>query len=89
MLFVDKQNTYYLNVENIEFANKNTYLITNVNSITMHQDTILVDKMLYIKEGFINNSTDTIENKGIEIIDAKHKYLTPVLISFSSLVLDI
>jgi hypothetical protein len=80
VLFVDKQNTNYLNVENNEFANNNTYLITNVNIIPMHQDTILVDKVVYIKDGFINNIGDTIEIKGVEIIDAKHKYLTPGLI---------
>ena len=80
VLFVDKQNTNYLNVENNKFATNSTYLITNVNIIPMHQDTVLVDKMVYIKNGFINNIADTIEVKGVEIIDAKYKYLTPGLI---------
>jgi len=80
VLFVDKQNTNYLNVENNEFANNNSYLITNVNIIPMNQDTILVDKMVYIKDGFIHEIGDTIVTQGVEIIDAKDKYLTPGLI---------
>ncbi|MGK0307293.1 MAG: hypothetical protein ACI8RP_000245, partial [Urechidicola sp.] len=31
VLFLDKRNTNYLNVGNNEFANNNSYLITNVN----------------------------------------------------------
>ena len=46
----------------------------------MNQDTILVDKMVYIKNGLINNISDTIKIKDVEIINAKNKYLTPGLI---------
>jgi len=80
VVFVDKQNTNYLKVENIKFANNNSYLITNVNIIPMNQDTILVVKMVYIKDGLINNIADNIKIKDVEIINAKNKYLIPGLI---------
>jgi hypothetical protein len=79
VMFVDKQNTKYLKVEKNKFA-KNSYLITNANIIPMNQDTILVDKMVYIKDGLIQNISENIEIKGVAIIDAKNKYLTPGLI---------
>lgn len=80
VLLIDKRNTNYLKVENNEFANTNSFLITNVNIIPMNQDTILVNKMVYIKNGIIQNIANTIEIKDVEIIDAKNKYLTPGLI---------
>jgi hypothetical protein len=79
VVLIDQQSTNYLKIENNKFA-KNTYLITNVNIIPMNQDTILVNKMVYIKEGLIQNISDNIEMKGVEIIDAKNKYLSPGLI---------
>ncbi len=79
VVLVDKQSTNYLKIENNKF-NNNTYLITNANIIPMNQDTVLVDKMVYIKEGLIKNISDNIEVKGVEIIDAKNQYLTPGLI---------
>jgi len=80
VLFVDKQNTTYLNVENIKYASNNTYLISNVNIIPMDKDTVLVDKMVFIKEGIIQHIADSIEVTDVEIIDAKNKYLSPGLI---------
>jgi len=80
MILVDKQSTSYLKVKNNKSADNNPFLITNVNIIPMNQDTILVDKMVYIKDGVIQNIADNIEIKGVEIIDAKNKYLTPGLI---------
>ena len=78
ILLIDKQNTNYLNIKNNELAN-NSFLISHVNIIPMSQDTILVDKMVYIKNGIIKSIEDNIEIKGVEIIDAKNKYLTPGL----------
>lgn len=80
VIFVDTQNTNYLKVENNESAVNNSYLITNVNIIPMNQDTVLVDKMVLIKKGLIQNISDTIEIKNVEIVDAKSKYLLPGLI---------
>jgi len=80
ILLVDRLGTNYLKVENNEFADNNSFLITNVNIIPMNQDTILVNKMVHIKDGVIQNIADNIEIKGVEIIDAKNKYLTPGLI---------
>lgn len=80
VLFIDNQNTNYLMVKNNKLANNNSYQITNINIIPMNQDTILVDKMVYIKDGIIQNIADNIEIKDVEIINAKNKYLTPGLI---------
>ena len=80
ILMIDNQNTNYLKVENNEFAKNNSFLISNVNIIPMSQDTVLVDKMVYIKDGIIQSIEDNIEVKGVKIIDAKNKYLTPGLI---------
>jgi hypothetical protein len=79
VMFVDKQSTNYLKVEKNKFS-ENSYLIINANIIPMNKDTVLVDKMVYIKDGLIQNISDNIEIKGVEIIDAKNKYLTPGLI---------
>jgi hypothetical protein len=80
VLLIDKQSTNYLKVENIEFVKDDSYLITNVNIIPMNQDTILVDKTVYIKDGFIHEIADNIETDGVTIIDAQNRYLTPGLI---------
>jgi hypothetical protein len=80
VLLVDTQSTNYLKVENNKSAANNSFLITNVNVIPMNQDTILVDKMVYIKEGIIQEIADNINVKEVEIIDAENKYLTPGLI---------
>jgi len=80
ILGVDKQRTSYLNIDEDEFENNDSYLISNVNIIPMTQDTILVGKMVYIKDGIIEKIADSIEINGVEIIDAKNKYLTPGLI---------
>ncbi|MFY7670424.1 amidohydrolase family protein [Tenacibaculum sp. MEBiC06402] len=80
IIFVDSQNTNYLKVENNEFAKTNSYLIKNVNIVPMNQDTILVNKMVYIKNGVIKNIANKIEISDVKIIDAKNKYLTPGLI---------
>lgn len=79
-LWVDSLRTSYLRIDKKDLASNNSYIITNVNIIPMNQDTVLVDKMVYIKEGIIDKIADTIEVKGIEIIDAENKYLTPGLI---------
>jgi len=80
ILGVDIKRTSYLKVKKNEVANNYSHLITNVNIIPMTQDTILVNKMVYIKDGIIQKIADSIEIKGIEILDAKNKYLTPGLI---------
>jgi len=80
MLLVDIQSTNYLKVENYKSADNNSFLITNINIIPMNQDTLLINKMVYIKNGIIQKIADSIEIDGVEILDAKNKYLTPGLI---------
>ena len=52
MLLLDIQSTNYLKVKN-KSADNNSFLITNTNIIPMNQDTLLVSKMVYIKDGII------------------------------------
>ncbi|WP_242092867.1 amidohydrolase family protein [Aestuariivivens sediminicola] len=80
ILWVDSSGSDYLKIDKNDLASNNSYIITHVNIIPMNQDTVLVDKMVYIKEGIIEKIADTIEVRGIEIFDAKNKYLTPGLI---------
>lgn len=80
ILAVDAYNTSYLKIKNNDYAKNNSYLISNVNVIPMNQDTVLVDKMVYIKEGIIEKIADHIDIEGVETIDAQNKFLTPGLI---------
>jgi len=79
-IMVDGQRTSYLKVGKNESANKNSYLISNVNIVPMTRDTILMDKMVFISDGVIKEIGDRIETEGLEILDAKNKYLMPGLI---------
>ena len=79
-LWVDSFGTNYLKIDKNDPTSNNSYLITNVNVIPMNQDTVLADKMVYLKEGIIEKIADTIEISGIQIFDAENKYLTPGLI---------
>lgn len=79
-LWVDSSGTNYLEINKNESVSHNSYLIKNVNVIPMNQDTVLVDKMVYIKEGIIQKIADTIKVNGIQVFDAENKYLTPGLI---------
>lgn len=79
-LWVDSLGTSYLIINKNDLTSNNSYIITNVNIVPMNQDTVLANKMVYIKEGIIEKIDDTIEINGIQIFDAKNKYLTPGLI---------
>ncbi|WP_299257985.1 amidohydrolase family protein [uncultured Aquimarina sp.] len=80
ILGVDIQKTSYLKVEKNEFANNNSYLIKNINIIPMTQDTILTNKMIYVKEGIIQSIENSTKVQGIEIIDGGNGYVMPGLI---------
>jgi hypothetical protein len=80
VLGIDAQRASYLKIEKNEVLDAQSYLITNVNVIPMNRDTVLPDKMVYIKEGVIERIADHIEIKDIEVLDAKRRYLTPGLI---------
>jgi hypothetical protein len=80
ILVFDAHRTSYLNIKKGGLANNNSYLITNANIIPMNHDTVLVNKMIYIKDGIIQNIADSIEIKGVEIIDAKNQFVSPGLI---------
>ncbi|MDX1326114.1 MAG: amidohydrolase family protein [Arenibacter sp.] len=79
-LWVDSLRTRYLKIDKDEPTFNDTYLITNVNVLPMNIDTVLINKMVYIKDGIINKIADTIQVDDIQILDAKNSYLTPGLI---------
>lgn len=77
---IDSYKTSYLNIKKNDLSKNDSYIIKNVNIIPMNQDTVLVDKMVYIKEGVIEKISDSINVKGVQIFDAANRYLTPGLI---------
>ena len=77
---VDAQRTKYLDIDHVENGDISSYLITHVNVIPMIQDTVLKNKTVYIKNGSVETITDNIDIAGVEVIDAKNKYLMPGLI---------
>jgi hypothetical protein len=46
----------------------------------MNQDTVLKNKTVYIKQGVIDQIADSLMVKGVEVINAKNKFLSPGLI---------
>ncbi len=79
-LWMDSSRTGYLKISKSELTSDNSFLIINANVVPMNQDTVLVGKMVYIKEGRIEKIADKIETDGVQIFDAQNKYLTPGLI---------
>ncbi len=79
-LWVDSARSNYLNIDKSETTSVNSYIISNVNVIPMNIDTVLMNKMVYIKEGRIEKIADLIEVSEIQIFDGENKYLTPGLI---------
>lgn len=80
VMVIDHKKTDYLTIGQNEIAGYDSFLIRNVNIIPMDHDTILYNKMVYIKEGVIKNIADKIKIKGIETIDAENMFMTPGLI---------
>ncbi len=80
IVWVDASRTNYLDINKNEPISNNSYLISNVNIIPMNKDTVLLDKMVYIKDGVIEKLADTIKVNGVQIFNGESKYLTPGLI---------
>lgn len=78
-LVLDILGTSYLKVGNGAVSNNATYLITHANIVPMHQDTVLMNKMVYIQDGIIKNISENLDIKDIELVDAKGKFLLPGL----------
>ncbi|RSK39060.1 amidohydrolase family protein [Mangrovimonas spongiae] len=78
IILIDGQKTSYLNTNKL--PEKNTFIIKNANIIPMKTDTVLTNKMIYIKEGIINTISHKIDTTNITVINAQGKYLTPGLI---------
>ncbi len=79
ILWTDSYKTGYLDIDK-DALKSNSFVITNVNVIPMNQDTVLVNKMVYIKQGVIEKVSNEIKVDGIPYFNADNKYLTPGLI---------
>lgn len=80
LLGVDAYSTRYLKPNKNNSTNVDSYLIKNVNIIPMNTDTVLANKMVYIKDGVIEQIAESIDANDVEVLDAENKYLTPGLI---------
>ncbi len=80
ILAVDAQRTGYLKVSKHESAQANSWVITNVHVIPMTRDTILANKMVFIRDGKIAEIGDEINITGVDRIDGNGGYLMPGLI---------
>lgn len=79
-IFVDSNKTSYLKIsQNPEFQ-ENSYLIKNVNILTMTSDSVLRDQMILLRDGIIVQIAKEIAVSGMTIIDGKDGYLMPGLI---------
>ncbi|MEP2668670.1 MAG: amidohydrolase family protein [Cyclobacteriaceae bacterium] len=80
LLGVDAYSTRYLKPNKNNSTNVDSYLIKNVNIIPMNMDTVLTNKMVYIKDGVIEQIAESIDVSDVEVLDAHNKYMTPGLI---------
>ncbi|MCB0661832.1 MAG: amidohydrolase family protein [Saprospiraceae bacterium] len=80
IIWMDNLSTNYLSIDKDDTSTRNTYLLTNVHVIPMHEDTVLANKMVLIKDGIIAEVADHIEAPGVEVLDGLQKYLAPGLI---------
>src|SRR6056297_1322684 len=67
-LWIDSSGTNYLEINKNETASNNSYLIKKVNVIPMNQDTVLVDKMVYIKRGLLKRLQTLLSSKGLKLL---------------------
>ncbi|PWD98853.1 amidohydrolase family protein [Marinilabilia rubra] len=80
VLAIDQYQTRYLKNRNKDLANAGTCLVTHVNVIPMTSDTILMDQMVYIREGKIEAIGEAIDVQNVKVVEGKNKYLLPGLI---------
>ncbi len=76
----DNLSTSYLKIDKRVGENKDTYIINNVNIIPMIRDTVLMHKSILIKNGIIENISDSMIANDTEVIDGHNRYLSPGLI---------
>ncbi len=73
---LDLMRTAYLKPEK---ESPDALLITNAHVIPMNQDTVLMNKTVYVKNGFIQAIEDHMEIQDVEILNANGQYLVPGL----------
>ncbi len=76
---VDALNTKYLKISNNPGSQNQSYIIANVHVIPMTQDTVMKNKMVYIKNGVIDKISDSLAVQNIEVVDGNNQYLLPGL----------
>ena len=70
----------YLKIKNKSSLSINSYLIQNINVVSMTADTVLTNKMILVEDGVIKTIGDDIPNSGEKLIDGQGGYITPGLI---------
>lgn len=60
ILWVDSSRPSYLSIDHGDETCNQSYLIKNVNIVPMNQDTILTNKIVYIKYGVIARIGDML-----------------------------
>lgn len=80
LLYWENHQTSYLEMKNLPELSENSHIITNVNIVPMTGDTVLFNKTVIIRNGYITNIADTILSDGHHVINGEGGYITPGLI---------
>jgi imidazolonepropionase-like amidohydrolase len=80
ILGVESNYSSYLYIDEAIDQKPHSYIIANVNLITMQSDTVQSNKYVQVDNGFITQIGDSISDKSYPIIDAEGLYLMPGLI---------
>lgn len=76
---LENRDVRYLKISEANFST-NSYLIKNVNLISMTKDTVLSNRQVLIENGIITRIDSIPPIVNFDIIDGSNKYLTPGLI---------
>jgi len=87
VLWVDTLNTRYLKIDPSDSASSNSYLITHANIVPMNQDTVLMNKSIYVENGVIEEIGDTLMVEGIPTFNGE-KYAPAIYKGWNTLVED-
>jgi imidazolonepropionase-like amidohydrolase len=79
-------NTSYLKIDKENTSN--SYLIRNVNVVPMTADTLLINKVVLVKEGRVVKISDSVFSNDLPVIDGENQFLSPGLIDMHTHVWD-
>ena len=79
-LGIDSHSTSYLDSNEHPNLQSKSFLIENINVIPMSKDTVLRNKTIFIRDGIIEDISDSIDREGVKIIKGDNNYISPGLI---------